>query len=196
MTLDRAKELTTYAIDRIGKFCEIVQPAGSVRRECKEVNSVYLILVPRSFNVETTDIFSGGSLQKVISPNFIEAVKTLGKIEKGSPDGRQMCVKIRNIDVDFYMTSEADYYRMLTIRTGSNSFVRNYIPNAWRRLGWVGTDFGLRRPEDCRVITDSNGRRRYEVFNQEGERPPIWQSEQAFFKWLNIEWVEPYERNC
>src|ERR1044072_453982 len=194
MNLKSAESITQHVLARIGKFCELISPAGQVRRQCKEVTEIDFVLAPKRTIVNPVNLFESNQPYNELSKNFTTAIKELGRITEGKPASTHMQSIIWNAKVNFYMTSVHDFYRMLCIRTGSNSFVRNRIPDAWRRLGWCGTADGLRRIEDCRVFVETSGKRRFEVIKDSGARPAAWQSEEEFFAWLQLPYVEPCDR--
>ena len=195
--LAKAEAIAVHVTDRLKNFCEVIIAAGSVRREQKEVKDIDLVLVPRYIDQPIVDLFGANEVTKVISPNFIDALKAIGKIAKGKPDGRYLQLnlepKYRGLKVELYMPDPVDFYRILTIRTGSQRYIFNTVGPAWKALGWCGTDHGLRRQKDCRLI-ESAGGKRWELVKHDGERPPAWESEQHFFDWLGIQFITPSKR--
>jgi|ERR1044072_1931731 DNA polymerase/3'-5' exonuclease PolX len=195
MNLKNAEAITQHVIARIGKFCEIVSPAGSVRRQCNDVKDIDFVLIPKKTFLSAADLFGADSSTTILSNNFISSIKSLGKFTKGKPDGKHLQAIVWNAKVDFFMPDPWDYYRILCIRTGSQEYIKRVIGPAWRRLGWCGTDFGLRRIEDCKVFVESTGKRRFELLNKSGEIPPPWQSEEHFFEWLHVPYMAPQKRD-
>lgn len=89
------------------------------------------------------------------------------------------------------MPDADDYFRQFAMRTGSADYSASVIAGGWVKLGWVGVgDAGLRRIEDCQKSPDG----KWKLINKNGERPPVWKSEEEFFEWLNVEWVKPEKR--
>jgi len=93
------------------------------------------------------------------------------------------------INIELWMPDPAEYYRHLAIRTGSADYVYQTIAKSWVKKGWVGSNFGLRRREDC-----AKGKGGWKLINPDGEKPPVWSSEQDFFNWLEIPYIEPRYR--
>lgn len=196
--LAKAEEVAEYVVDRIKNYCDVIYPAGSIRRQYYEVKDIDLVLVPRYIDMSFVDLFGVKVVTKEVSTNFIGALKSVGKISKGQPDGRYLQLNLepryKGMRVDIFMPQPVDFYRMLTIRTGSQLYINNHVGPAWKRLGWCGTDQGLRRQDDCRLVESSSGKR-WEVHRHNGEKPPAWESEKHFFDWLHIPYIQPPQRN-
>jgi DNA polymerase/3'-5' exonuclease PolX len=139
-----------------------------------------------------SDLFNTGDL--VIDAGFLSALETIAeKVIKGKSSGRYMQLLLKGkeeINLDLFMPQPDDYYRQYAIRTGSADYSKNVIANAWLKKGWCGTDEGLRLQYDCCKAASG-----WKITRKEGQKPPVWQSEQEFFTWLGLEWVEPWLRN-
>lgn len=86
----------------------------------------------------------------VIIQNFVELVKSLGRVIKGKPDGRYMQIELpQRINLDLFMPEADDYFRQYAIRTGSAEYAAYTIAGGWRKIGWCGSDQGLRKTSDC-----------------------------------------------
>jgi DNA polymerase/3'-5' exonuclease PolX len=161
------------------------------------VKDIDLVLVPRYIDQTTVDLFGGKAQTKVVSPNFTDQLKQIGKIVKGKPDGRQLQLslepKFKGYKLDLFMPDPVDFYRILAIRTGSVQYIQTAVGPRWRQMGWCGTDHGLRRREDCKLITTTSGKR-WELVKHNGLRPPAWESEKHFFEWLKLEYIQPEQR--
>lgn len=186
-----AREVAIETGEAIKPFCEVVNIAGSVRRKKSECKDIELLCVPWSTLSSTKDLFGNQISKVIISDNFIKAINTLGSIVKGKPDGRYMQIRLkRGIILDLFMPERLDYYRQYAIRTGSADYVRCSIATRWKKLGWCGTEYGLRRIEDCFMKSNHE----WEVVIHDGEKPPVWESEQHFFDWLQLPWIMPPQR--
>lgn len=193
------KKATDIAINvgmSLKPFCEVIHIAGSVRRKAPEVKDIELICVPNTILVTTKDLFGNGSYERIISPNYIDAVKTIGKPLKGKPGGRYMQIDHRNnVKIDLFTPDPVDFYRQYVIRTGSVEYIHRVIAPAWLRLGWCGTDQGLRRISDCKMELTAQGKRKWHIVKPNGERPPAWESEELFYSWIGVKWIPPIDRN-
>lgn len=69
------------------------------------------------------------------------------------------------------------------------------IAAGWNRIGWVGTKDGLRKKADCECKI-KDGKNTWKVVNPKPELPPHWQTENEFFDWLGIKWIEPRLRTA
>jgi DNA polymerase/3'-5' exonuclease PolX len=151
-------------------FCERCEIAGSIRREAPEVHDIEIVCLPRNITLF----------------EFVDAVNRLPK-KKGEPTGRYTQRLLpEGINLDLFMPQPHDYFRQFTIRTGSADYSAKVIAQGWVRKGWRGTENGLRLNRECINI---NGRWICKVKNP--TLPPIWQSEEEFFTWLGLKWIEP-----
>jgi DNA polymerase/3'-5' exonuclease PolX len=202
MRYEIAAKMAVDACKRLQPFCEVINIAGSLRRvsgmanrNAIDIKDIDLICVPRFTEVVALDLFGTAVVpEKKVSINFSDTIKTLGTITKGQPDGRYMSLVVRGHKLDIFMPDPVDYYRQYCIRTGSADYVHYTIAKAWNALGWCGTDQGLRRIKDCRQKISAATVRssvKWEIVNQDGERPAAWQSEEHFFDWLGVDWIAP-----
>lgn len=164
--------------------------AGSIRREKPMVKDIELVVMPK-FGVEK-DLFENIT-GFVPSEEFIKLVNSLGTILKGKPDGKYMQILLpEGIKLDLFISYDAsDYWRQFAIRTGSADYAHKVIATGWKNNGWVGSDKGLRRKYDCVEIKQENAASKWRCINPDGMRPPEWNSEEEFFQWLNVKWIEP-----
>lgn len=193
MRYEFAAKLAVNACERLMPFCEgnKIHIAGSLRRRLPEISDIDLICVPRYEEVVSFNLFGYSDFNKKVSINFVDTVKSIGAIMKGSPDGRYMSLNIQGYKVDVFMPQPDDFYRQYCIRTGSADYVHWNIAKAWNKKGWCGTDQGLRRIEDCKEIVSASEKKKWEIVKQEGEKPPAWESEEHFFDWLGVNWIHP-----
>lgn len=170
--------------------CSRAKLAGSIRREKPMVKDIELVVMPK-FGVEK-DLFENIT-GFVPSEEFIKLVNSLGTILKGKPDGKYMQILLpEGIKLDLFISYDAsDYWRQFAIRTGSADYAYKVIATGWKNNGWVGSDKGLRRKYDCVEIKQENAASKWRCINPDGMRPPEWNSEEEFFQWLNVKWVEP-----
>lgn len=188
--LAKAQEIAENLIKILAPHCERIHIAGSIRRKKPYVKDIEIVCQPKK------DVFTnlfGEEINTGVDAQFKKTVTKLGEAVKGKPDGKYMQIKLpQEIKLDLFMPDAADYFRQFAMRTGSADYSTNVIAGGWVKLGWVGAgDAGLRRIEDCQKSPDG----KWKVINKSGERPPVWKSEEEFFEWLNLEWVEPETRN-
>jgi DNA polymerase/3'-5' exonuclease PolX len=191
MLYEKAKQIAISAGTSLKQYCEIIHIAGSIRRRKWEIKDVELICIPRYTEQSFFDLFGAPIKTKIISTNFIAAVKSLGKIVKGGFDGRYMQVNHRGTMIDIFIPETHDFFRQYVIRTGSTDYIKNTIGKRWVEMGWCGTDQGLRRQSDCKLIIGAGGKKTWEIDKHNGDRPPAWESEKAFYEWLNLKYLHP-----
>jgi DNA polymerase/3'-5' exonuclease PolX len=192
MRLSEAKEIAIKIGTRLQPFCNRLNIAGSIRRQKPDVKDIELVCLPRYIDASQESLFADVIVEKVISQNFVEVIKSLGKIIKGKPDGRYMQIQLhQRINLDLFMPDSDDYYRQYAIRTGSADYAARTIATAWRRKGWCGSDKGLRLMKDCIEHKQVDGKSKWVCMNDQAERPPVWGSEQEFFDWLEVPMIMP-----
>jgi DNA polymerase/3'-5' exonuclease PolX len=195
MRYEHAAKIAVDTCKQLQAFCEVIHIAGSLRRRLHEIKDIDIICVPRFTEVVALQLFGDTIPTKKISINFVDTIKSIGVIQKGSPEGRYMSLLVRGCKVDIFMPDPADFYRMYCIRTGSAEYIRWNIAAAWVKLGWCGTDHGLRRITDCREVVSATEKKKWEILKPDGSRPPAWESEEHFYKWLGLEWIHPRFRS-
>lgn len=197
MLLQEAKVIAVNIWEAMRPYCDIVKVAGSIRREKPEVKDIEIVALPKM--IMGKDLF-GEDTEKVRSMDFKNLVLGLGEVVKGKVDGKYMQIHMANpeINVDLFMPDEADYWRQLTIRTGSADWVARFIAGGWKNIGWCGSTVGLRLQEQCKSELLLNDKRQWRCIVAKDQQvlPPAWKSEQEFFDWLKLKYIEPKHRNA
>lgn len=190
MELKKALTIAEDIVAILAPYCQKIEIAGSCRRQKTNVKDIEIICLPKVHKYK--NLF-GEEIRGKRLPAFAEQAELLGQIEKGSlQNGKYVKMNLKEgISLDLFMPDEDDYYRMLAIRTGSEDYSHTVFARGWRMLGWVGSDMGLRRKEDC---VEKAGKQ-WKCINTNGQRPPVWKSEQEFFEWIGVDWIEPAFRN-
>jgi DNA polymerase/3'-5' exonuclease PolX len=189
---DVAHELAFNILNTLVPHCEKIHIAGSVRRRKAFVKDIEIVCQAKEMALK--DMF-GWYEGVIVDLQFQKSVKNLGEIVKGKTDGKYMQIKLpEGINLDLFMPDANDYFRQYAIRTGSAEYSHTVIARGWLKLGWVGTEEGLRRIEDCQQVANGSGKSKWKIVNKNGNRPPVWKSEEEFFEWLNVKWIEPEAR--
>ncbi len=192
MELQEALKIADKLVAQLEPYCEIINIAGSCRRKKAFVKDIELVCLPKMEKVERFDLFGPIENDRLSrSQHFCQIVKKLGRIIDGKTYGRKMKIVLpENIALDLFMPNDYDYYRIFATRTGSAEYSKNIIARTWAERGWAGTKEGLRRRAVCDKVNNEW------VCNDENPYlPPIWKSEEEFFEWLGLKWIEPSERN-
>lgn len=182
-----AKVIADNLVQQLAPFCEMIKIAGSIRRQSAVVKDIEIVCLPKKTVLK--DMF-GWDEGVIVDVGFINQVQNLGRPIKGNAEGKYMQIELPSgIRLDLFMPAAHDYYRQLAIRTGPAEFSHRAIAIGWIRKGWVGTDQGLRRSAQC---------------VKKGEKwvctvahpvlPPVWSSEQEFFRWVGLKYLQPGER--
>lgn len=194
MNYEQARDIAISICYRLQPYCETgrLNIAGSVRRGKPEVKDIEICCVPKHIDVGVQDMFGGG-IRKEVHSEFAHIVQSkLGKVVKGQPSGRYMQIALhQGINLDLFMPMPHDYFRQYAIRTGSADYSARVIAGGWVKKGWVGTEQGLRLQDECRRVAEN----KWQCTALNPTLPPVWESEQAFFEWLGVEWVKASERN-
>lgn len=190
MQLLQARKIAVEICLKLQPHCNenMLRIAGSIRRKSPEVKDIEIVAYPKV-------LFIHNLFHEVIGwqpvPEFSLLVKALGQIEAGEPTGRYMKILLpEGIKLDLFLPQVNDYYRQLAIRTGSALYSKG-IAAAWVKKGWCGTEHGLRLITDC--FKDEQGN--WHLVNKQCEKPPRWGSEEEFFNWLGIPFLDPVARN-
>lgn len=200
MEYNRARHIADRLVAAFNPVCDKVHVAGSVRREHFSVGDIEIVCAPKRMTVQK-DFFETG---EVIIPEFEKVVKKIALlILSGQVDGRMMKIIINGTEtyynpdlkrngmkLDLFMPTPEDYFRILAIRTGSADFSHHQLAVAWKRKGWVGTEDGLRMERECLEMSHN----KWKCINPNPTLPPEWQSEEDFFEWIELPWVEPKYR--
>lgn len=154
----------------------MVQVVGSVRRECPTVGDIEICAMPKDPD----------SLNKLFPKDFRGLVMGGDRMKRFKyPD--------RKLQLELYIPEPHDWGRIVAIRTGSRDFSQMKLAVTWNRLGWCGTKEGLRRKKEC-IKLKSYWKLAPEFANNP-TLPPEFASEEIFFEFLGIPWVEPRDRD-
>lgn len=195
MELTQAKIIAENIEWKLKPFCDRINIAGSVRRENPDVGDIEIVCLPKW--EESKDMF-GNVEYRMRSPYLQELAEVkLGKVIKGKADGRYMQIELpEGINLDLFMPEPNDYYRQLAIRTGSSDYSWKVIATGWKNNGWVGTENGLRKMSECIEKKLTDGKSTWSCHIGSPSLPPIWKSEEEFFEWIGVNWIEPKFRNA
>lgn len=193
MQLLQARQIAIDICYQLQPYCSKINIAGSIRRKKPEVKDIEIVCCPEI--VQSFDLF-GNILNTQRHASFVKLVCNFGKVIKGNAlTGKYMQIELSGkVILDMFITDEADYYRQYAIRTGSSEYSHLVIAGAWKRLGWCGSDAGLRRISDCIEIKQPDGKSKWKCINKKGQIPPVWKTEEDFFFWLNVKYLPAEKR--
>lgn len=141
-----AADIAVAICERLAPHCfpNRINIAGSIRRKKQQVKDIEIVCLPKYEQVIEQDLF-GQAVAQYRDAGFISTAISLGKVLKGTPEGRYMQIELpEGINLDLFMPMDYDYFRQLAIRTGSADYAAQVIAAGWRAKGWVGTPAGLR----------------------------------------------------
>jgi len=193
-----ARNIAIEIWKRLQPYCDRINIAGSIRRGVMEVKDIELVCQPKRVKTGQVDLFGVDTTDEVVHGEFTRIVNSLGKIIKGKPDGRYMQIEIhdlakgvRSINLDLFMPQAHDYFRQLAIRTGSAQYSHKMLANSWLKIGWVGTEDGLRLETECIGSKALDGKTKWRCYVKPPTLPKVWTSEEDFFDWLGLQWIPP-----
>lgn len=199
MELLKAQAIANTLIEKLRPHCEKINIAGSIRRQKTKVGDIEIVCLAKKVASGQAALFEAEETQLTysVSPFFIRTVAEFGTILQGSATGNSMKIMLpEGIKLDLFMPNDFDYYRMLAIRTGSAEYSHQVIAIGWRKQGWVGTENGLRLQSQCiQVNRDDEAKKKWKCQWTHPTLPPVWKSEEEFFEWIKVEYVEPKYRN-
>jgi DNA polymerase/3'-5' exonuclease PolX len=195
MELIKAKKIATAICYQLLPYCSKINIAGSIRRKKPEVKDIEIICVPKKILAQFENLFERTEIS-IVDPEFAKTVLSLGQVIKGVPQGKYMQLELpEGIKLDLFIPADFDYYRQFAIRTGSADYSAKIIAAGWKRIGWCGADIGLRLIKDCTEHKGPDGKTKYKCERAKNNRPPVWQSEEEFFKWIKVPFIQPEFRN-
>jgi len=162
---------------------------GSIRRNKPEVKDIEVVALPALVE-GPTDLFKNPT--KVRDPRFVSSVLSAARLVTGDLATGRYCKlmsKYGDVPIDLFLPEKDDFWRIVTIRTGCASFVRDVIAAAWVRKGWRGTEHGLRLEKECYKSKDE-----WICYVKNPTLPPAWQTEQEFWQWLGVDYLQPQFR--
>jgi len=174
ISLERAQKVAERFLKVIEPCCLKVSIAGSVRREKPIVHDIEFVAVPK-------DEFCFGQL-------FIDGYPGL---KVNGSRLKRFVYPSSQIQIELYLTTLFDYGRMLAIRTGSSAY-SHHLAVRWGRIGWAGTEDGLRRKSECDRKSTWKIKPEYKLAPT---LPPTFNTEEEFFAFLSIECIPPIQRN-
>ena len=171
------------AMNIAARFKKVIDPhcsktvvAGSVRRMKPLVGDVEIVCLPKEPD----------SLDKLFSKPY-PGIKVNGHRLK------RFVYPLSGVQIELYIPQAHDFGRILAIRTGSSVFSHNVLAIQWNRLGWCGTPDGLRRKGEC-----DHKKASWKIkaeYKQHPTLPPVFNTEEEFFEFLNLKWIPPAERS-
>lgn len=195
MKLSEAKDIAIKICRALEPYCDRINIAGSVRRLKPEVKDIEIVALPKYEDHENADLFGAVTIVKTLNRDFVKVFNSLGEIIKGKPNGRYAQIKLpEGINLDLFMPQPEDFIRQYVIRVGSAEYASYVIAHSWRVNGWVGTDKGLRRQSQCTEKKLPDGKSKWICEHPNPTLPPVWDSEEAFFKWLGVPYRKPQDR--
>lgn len=194
MKLEDALVIAKKLVEKLSPHCTVINIAGSCRRQKPEVKDIEIVALPKYIQIESEPqgLFAdiAPAMKTIVSPDFINVYKNIGKTIKGEPTGKYTQFELpQGINLDLFMPNDFDYYRQFAIRTGSAAYSARVIATGWKNIGWCGTDDGCRKITDCKKISG-----KWKCLNPNPELPPVWKSEEEFFDWIKVKWIEPNKR--
>ena len=195
LSYQTAATLAVALCEQLKPYCDRIHIAGSIRRHKADVKDIEIVCLPKSNPVK--NLF-GDVIGREIEGGFVTTVYGLdAHVLKGSTSGRYMQLDYRfddgRVNVDLFMPEATDFIRQYVIRTGSSDYVTSRIAWAWKRKGWCGTPDGLRLQKDC-VERKSSGKSIWTCPVVKPTLPPVWETEQEFFEWLEVPFIHPSQR--
>lgn len=203
MHLFYAKTIADDLVNRLTPYCDVINIAGSVRRKKEEVKDIEIVCIAKRTEHIEQDLFNEVVSETiVVHPGFIAAIKSIGKILKGKFTGRYMQIEMNTqiegtahiINIDVFMPQQHDYIRQYAIRTGSSEYAKRHIAIQWNKRGWCGTEYGLRKISECYKVSETKWVMKKEFLDRP-TLPPLWRNEEEFFRWLGVQYLDPWHRS-
>lgn len=177
MKLAEAQAIANTCKSKLAPYCTVCEIAGSIRREKLEVKDIEIVCIPSLVTVPN-GLFDK---MEVRHPEFATVVRNLGLLIKGSPDHGKYVQLVLNADtfpdtsikVDLFIATPENFGYIYMLRTGSSGWNTQIMIPRGKSLG----------------LTFSDG----SVWSR-GKQPLTIPDEAAMFRYLNMPYVEPYNR--
>ena len=189
ISLSRAMHYATRFMQLIEPHCEKAIIVGSVRRQVEMVNDIEICCLPKYNKKELAgNLFGFTEMESEIDRLF--GGKYPGMVKNGK---RLKAFKYPELSLELYIPQVHDYGRILAIRTGPLEYSRDVLAFQWHRLGWAGTEDGLRKRKQC---MKHSGKWILKPLIEEPdiEYPPSFETEKDFYDFLGFTYVEPEYR--
>lgn len=166
MSATHVRPIAERALAALAPYCERIEIAGSLRRQCTEVKDIEIVCLPRN-----RDMFE------------FEALLRRWPRRKGQPGGKYSQHVVEGVTLDLFRCSAATWACNMLLRTGCRDFSHSVATHARltnRRFVdahlWATHGDGLvEEPELLRVI-------------------PVLE-ERDVFEALDLPWIEPHHRD-
>ena len=124
---DQALAIAQDILEQLRPYCERIQIAGSLRRECPQVGDIELVVIPKPYE---TGLFENG-LAAVVN----QWPKVKGEMEYGVTKYTQRILPT-GIKLDLFFAEPGNWGSILAIRTGSTEFSHRVLAVGWTKLGY------------------------------------------------------------
>ena len=183
-----AGRLATKIVEVLRPFCQRIEVAGSLRRRKAEVGDIEILYIPRMTRVRNPEALFGDELIELnaVDLELAEMLKE-GSLEKrlnvnGSPTWgaeKKLARAVKTgIPVDFFATTEKNWFNYLVCRTGGAESNME-IASAAKRQGFKWNSCGSGFTQ-----TWGTGETKFVVIN----------SEREVFQFVGLPYKEPWER--
>lgn len=169
-----ARDAATRLCSLICQTCDRIEIAGSIRRKKAFVHDIDIVAIPRFVQRPPTTLFGEPEKASELEARLREMeTEGLIKFNRGGERVQRFEVRDLGIPVDLYVASEETWATLLLIRTGSREH-NIYLCTLAQRLG-------------MQLKADGSGLLR-------GGQLVVNKSEEAIFKALNLQFVQPEAR--
>lgn len=161
-----AMEMANELISRLGKACQRVEIAGSLRRGKQQVGDIEIVCIPHL----QPDLFGG---EDYLWREVREALAAYKMVKGGD---RYQQYNLGRCMADVFVTTREQWGVIFTLRTGSAEFSRKLV---------TPRTYGGMMPNDMHILDGRLWNRGVSVETQE---------ERDLLAAMGLEWVEPEQR--
>lgn len=201
MELEKANEIAMEVVEKLSPYCKKIEIAGGIRAGKEKILEIELCCAPKlhKMNNKDSEIILG---HDIYSDHFEQTIKSLGypkdvinhTVKHISAPYYNKNFLLKFTELFIYCTSVEDFYRTLVIRSSTGKYVKNVLEKAWQGRGWIETDKGLRWKSECRVRNKGKKNIKYDCLVDNPIMPPLWESEEDFYNFLGLEYVDASKR--
>ncbi len=191
MHYDEAFHIVHWLVGRLQPFCGRIEIAGSVRRQKAEVHDIEILAIPNLTALPKPKLEFGKPVpieDKTMLDKWVREMREAGNIilEKSGDRYKKFFLKKDRIWVDLFLVlPPAQWGVQFVIRTGPADFSHWIVTR--RRLGG-------RLPNGFRVQNGAVWQGEIAEKNPDPRTILSMPEEADFFKFLELEWIEPGNR--
>ena len=154
----------------LAPHCERVEIAGSIRRQKDMIGDIEIVLIPKPYEV---GLFESG---------IASVINKFKKIKGELPCKYTQRVLENGTKIDFFIADKCNWGTVFAVRTGSADYSFKVLASKWSKMGYASEN-GRLYPKNAKGDPDTT------------VPGKCFAEEKDLFEFLQIDYVEPKDRN-